>query len=152
MQRVNLVERPAKQLIALIRQSGDQIHMHVDVAERDQTLEIVEHRIDVLLAVDGCQRRRVRRLDAGFHLEQPLAGAAEELQRLVIQQVRADLKMKVRHAVVIVDDIFDDLIGALRIVIERSVDEFDLHHAFIEKIAKVRLDAVHRQRPHGLVD
>ena len=85
MQRVDLVKGPAEQLVAFIRQPCDQIHMDMHIAKRDQTLQIVQHRIDIFLAVDGCQCRRIGRLNPRLNLKQSLAGGPKECQCRVIQ-------------------------------------------------------------------
>ena len=107
--------------------------------------------VNVRNPVDGCQCVRIGGLHTDLQLGQPRSEGAKQLDLLLLQNIRGDLKVKISDTIVIFFEKLPDLPGMGMMTVKGPVDELHLCNLLIEKKPQFLLHQFHLPEPHLLL-
>ena len=132
----HVVEGAAERSVILVRQPCDEIHMQMTVSGLAERGAARKDAGNVPRAADGAERLRIRRLHPGLKLKQPRPRLPDERERRVGKKFGFNLKVKIRHTVVMFQKISKDRVAVRAVRVERTIDKFDLGNAGAQKNAE----------------
>ena len=135
----HIVKGPPEAFHVLLRQAGDQIQVDMDVPSLPQPPHVFLKPRPVRGPPDRPQGVRIGGLHADLQLQKAGTKAPKQLQLLLRQNIRRDLKMEIGDAVVMLPEITPDLHGMGMAAVKGAVHELDLRHPFIQKKLKLLL-------------
>ena len=132
--------------------SGNQIQMLVNISATPHTLDMLCQFCQIHFSADCLNRKQVRRLHADLKLNQARTKSAKKFKILFPQKISPDLKVKIRHSVIVFFDVFPYFVSMLVIAVKGTIDKFYLFHTvFQEKVQFVKYQ-IQRPQAHRFVD
>ena len=133
LHRVYRIKRVPEAFHPLIGKARDQIQMQVDVLCRYQRRHHLRNTGKLRPPVHASQGLGICRLHADLHLDQARPQPLQQRQLLPGHPVCFDLKMKIRHPVVVLLQVPPDRHRKIRVRVKGPVDEFYLPDPLVQE-------------------
>ena len=133
MQCINIIKGLLKSLIIFKRQSRDQIQMLMNIFTGFYPIHCPVHFLQTHGTMNLTNRISVGGLHPDLKLDQSRTHIRDQLQFVFSEQIRRNLKMKIRNAVIMFLNIFPDSHGMLMLTVKSTIYKFYLRHFSINK-------------------
>ena len=123
----------------------------MDIFPLPDLLHIVGQPGKIHPSADLLKGSGIRGLHADLQLHQPRAHLPQKLYLLLIQQIPGNLKMKIRHPVVMLQQEAPDFLGPGMAAVEGPIHQFHLGHPVFQEKDQLPLHQLHAAKPQPLV-
>ena len=110
------------------------------------------HSSKIHLPVDRLDRLRICGLYADLKLYQPRTQGIQKFQFLLRDQIGGDLKMEIRHTIIMLCNKFPDFHRMIFLAVEGTIHKFDLRHLLLHEKGEFLFDQIQIPEAEPLVN